>query len=364
MSGELLERWRQAQARMAELEIDALLVGPSPDMAYLTGFGGRQSERLLLLFVPSSGEPRLLLPSFEAPRFSGILGFCDASLWSDGADPAKLLGEFVPPGLARIGLGSDLFVRSALQVLRHHPNAEFIDADVVLGGLRARKSPIELSCLRRAAAAVDATLGDLELERIAGLTESELAAFLTRRLLENGHDTATHAMVAFGANAAVPHHHPSREQLAAGPVLIDLGGTVDGYHSDLSRTAAIGNNVEPELIEVYECVQVAHAAALAKVRPGVLASEIDAAARTVITEAGYGQFFTHRVGHGVGLDVHERPYLVAGNQAPIEPTMVFSIEPGIYIPGRFGVRIEDIVTVTSDGAERLNCAPHELLTFS
>ena len=172
-------------------------------------------------------------------------------------------------------------------------------------------------------------------------------------------------MVAFGANAAIPHHHPSREQLTAGgPVLIDLGGTVDGYHSDLSRTAVIGNNVEPEFIEVYECVQAAHAAALAKVRPGALASEIDAAARAVITDAGYGQFFMHRVGHGVGLDVHEPPYLVEGNQTPIEPTMVFSIEPGIYIPGRFGVRIEDVVTVTTDGVERLNCSPRELVTFS
>ena len=157
---------------MAELEIDALLIGPSPDMAYLTGFTGRQSERLLLLLVPSSGEPRLLLPSFEAPRFLGILAFCDASLWSDGSDPATLLGEFVPPGLARIGFGSDMSVRSALQIVRQHPNADFIDADVVLGGLRARKSPIELGHLRRAAAAADATLVDLELEPLAGRMES------------------------------------------------------------------------------------------------------------------------------------------------------------------------------------------------
>jgi D-alanyl-D-alanine dipeptidase len=349
---------------MGELGIDALIVGPSPDLTYLTGFAGRQSERLLVFVLPRRGAPRLLVPSFEAPRLAAVLPLADTTSWDDGEEPLPLLRGLLPRRVgARIGVGAQLFASTILGLRGMLDEPQLVDATTVLGGLRLRKSDNELELLRGAAAAADATLDDLYAEPIAGRAESELATFIGRRLLENGHDEVGHALVAGGANAAVPHHHASREVVASGAALFDIGGVLGGYRSDVTRTVCVGGPPGDELRSVHACVREANEAALATVRPGATAAEIDAAARQVIEKAGYGAYFTHRTGHGIGLDVHEPPYLVAGDTTVLAPGMVFSIEPGVYLPGQFGVRVEDIVTVTRDGAERLNRSSPDLVTL-
>jgi Xaa-Pro aminopeptidase len=360
---ELRERWRQAQTAMGEVGVDALLVGPSSDFAYLTAFAGHQSERLVLFCLPLLGTPHLLAPRFEAPRFETIGHVVDVSLWDDGDDPYLLLDRVLPKRRRnRIAVGAELFGRAVLRLAKELPASELLDGSDVLGPLRIRKSARELALLRAAAAAADATLDDVATEPLADESEQKAAAFVARRLLDNGHDEATHAIVAGGANGAIPHHRPTDARLAPGvAVVFDLGGVVGGYHSDVTRTALVGDAADPELRDVYQCVRAANEAGVAAAKPGAVAADVDSAARDVIRGAGYGDYFTHRTGHGVGLDVHEPPYIVAADVTPLEPGMVFSIEPGVYLPGKFGVRIEDIVAVGSDRAERLNRRAHDLI---
>jgi Xaa-Pro aminopeptidase len=360
---ELQERWARAQERMEDLGIESLVVGPSPDMTYLSGFSGRQSERLALFVLPASGPPRLLVPRFEMARFAGVLSLADAVFWDDGQDPTELLPPLLPRhlGAVRIALGSELFARSVLSVAQSIAEPDFVDAAAVLAHLRIRKSAMELELLASAAAAADATMEDLFSQQLAGRTETEVAAYIRQRLVENGHDAAGHASVCAGKNAAVPHHEPTHDQIAEGPVLFDIGGSVAGYRSDTTRTVKVGE-ASPDLKDVYQTVRAACETATSAVRAGARACEIDAAARMVIEDAGYGRYFIHRTGHGIGLDVHEPPYIVVGNETVLEPGMVFSIEPGVYLPERFGVRIEDIVAVTEQGVKRLNIVSRELVT--
>ena len=359
---EFQERWGRAQVGMDELNIEALVIGPSPDMAYLSGFSGRQSERLTLFVLPVRGAPRLLVPGFEAPRFACVLSLLDAVFWDDGQDPTDLLPALLPrhPGPVRIALGSELFARSVLAVAQRIAQPDFVDASVILTDLRTRKSATELDLLGAAAAAADATMDDLVSQHLLGRSEAALAVYIRQRLIENGHDVVGHTSVCAGRNAAVPHHEPGRDIVTAGPVLFDIGGSVAGYRSDVTRTMTVGEPSK-ELEEVYETVRTACETATRAVRVGARACEIDNAARTIIEKAGYGQYFTHRTGHGIGLDVHEPPYIVAGDDTPLETGMAFSIEPGIYLPDRFGVRIEDIVVVTDQGAKPLNLVTHELI---
>jgi Xaa-Pro aminopeptidase len=359
---ELRARWQQAQHAMLETGVDALVVAPSSDFAYLTTFRGHQSERLLLFCLPADGAPHLIAPGFEAPRFESIRSHVNVSLWQDGDDPYPLLRRILSRNPRRLALGSDLAARVVLRITADFISSEFVDGSTIIAPLRMRKSERELGLLAAAAAAADATASDLARQTLTGMSESDIAAFLRRRLTANGHEEATHANVAVGANAAVPHHHPSDATLKQGDaVVFDFGGTVGAYRSDVTRTGVVGNDAEAELLAVYASVSAANEAAVAAAKAGAIASDVDAAARRVITDAGYADYFTHRTGHGIGLDVHELPYIVAGDPTVLQPGMVFSVEPGVYLPGRFGVRIEDIVAVTSSGAERLNRHPHDLI---
>jgi D-alanyl-D-alanine dipeptidase len=244
------------------------------------------------------------------------------------------------------------------------PEGRFVTASRVLSRLRSRKEEGEVQLLDRAARSADETFHLVTREGIEGKTEAQVARALREALVETGHDTALFWIVGSGPNGASPHHDSGSREIRAGDtVVLDFGGRAAGYCSDVSRTVSVGESSE-EAKEVHEIVRHAQQAAFEAVRPGVPAEEIDRVARDVITEAGYGPAFIHRTGHGIGLEEHEDPYLVEGNLELLEPGMAFSIEPGIYLEGRFGVRIEDIVVVTADGAERLNHAPRDLPVLS
>jgi Xaa-Pro aminopeptidase len=246
-----------------------------------------------------------------------------------------------------------------LQAVLGH-RASFVPASPVLAPLRARKDAAEIELLRRAAAGADEAFRQVIGEGIAGRTEEEVASSLGRHLVDAGHESVAFTIVASGPNGASPHHRPGLRRIETGDaVVLDFGGRVGGYCSDLSRTISVGKP-SAEAAEVHAVVREAQHAAFAAVRPGAQAEEVDAAARRLIEQAGYGREFIHRTGHGIGLEEHEPPYIVRGNAEPLDEGMCFSIEPGIYLEGRFGVRIEDIVSVTADGARSLNEAERAL----
>jgi Xaa-Pro aminopeptidase len=236
-----------------------------------------------------------------------------------------------------------------------------MSARTIIGALRARKDDHELDALRRAAAGADAALADLLRHPLLGRSEIDVAHELAELLVTHGHAVAAFTIVASGPNGASPHHRPTARVIGPGDaVVVDFGGELDGYYSDTTRTVVVGEPSE-ELQRVHDVVREAQAAATAVVRPGVEIRAVDRAARDVIEAAGYGERFIHRTGHGIGLDVHEPPYAAADDDTVLEPGMTFSVEPGIYLDGRFGVRIEDIVAVTTDGVESLTDAPRELV---
>src|SRR5579885_3438989 len=250
---------------MEELGIDALIIGPSPDLVYLSGFGGRQSERLLLFILPRLGTPRLLLPSFEAPRIAALLPDVEMTLWDDGEDPLRDLRALVSRRTsARIGVGAQLFASTILALSDRLDEAQFVDASTVLAELRLRKSEADLELLRHTATAADATLSDLFAEELAGRAESTLAMLAAQHLLEHGVDDVGHTLVATGANTVVPHHHPSRDRVEVGATLFDIGGVYGGYRSDVTRTICVGPP-DDELRRVHACVLNASEKAFSRV---------------------------------------------------------------------------------------------------
>jgi Xaa-Pro aminopeptidase len=359
-------------ARLTDLQrglqgagIDAALIAPSSDLRYLTGIADGISERLTLLVVPPRGTIRMLAPAFEAPRLSERLPEVEVAPWSETDDPVRTLAALLEPFAAeRIVVSDTLWARFLLALQGALPAARFGSASQLLGPMRMRKRPEEIAALRRVHAATDAAFEALVATPLAGVGERALSRRLSDLLLEAGNEQVGFATVASGPHSASPHHTLTDRAAAPGEALLfDFGGRVDGYYADVTRTVAIGRPPEG-FEEVYEVVRAAQQAAVEAVRPGVSAAAIDAAARNAIEAAGYGDRFTHRVGHGLGLDVHERPYLTGANTLPLEPGMVFSVEPGIYLPGRFGVRIEDTVLVTETGGERLTGCSRELLVLS
>ena len=350
---ERLARVREAFARAAA---DWLLVPASADFRWLTGGRARATERLLLLALPRNGEPWCLVPRLEAEALGAECPWLDLEIWDEHQDPLARLA-------ARIQLdrGSSLLLGEGFRtspLLWLAGVATCRPAAAVLAPLRASKDASELSALRTAAANADRVMAETAAILRPGMTESDVARFILEHFDAMG-DQDAWAIVAAGPNTAFPHHMTSARRLAEGePVMLDLGAFHEGYGSDITRTFWLGPPPS-ELERVYEVVNAARAAGIAAVRAGVPAASVDAAARGVIERAGYGPYFVHRTGHGVGLEIHEPPYLVAGNEAPLAAGMVHSVEPGIYLPGRFGVRLEDLVVVEADGARRLNDAPFE-----
>ena len=362
------DRLDLAAAAAAEAGLAALLLTPGPDLRYLTGYDAHQLERLTCLAVPAAGSdggrPFLIVPRLELPAAqasgAGDLGL-ELIPWDETDDPYALVAKRLGPTAGRVGLSDRMWALMVLAFRDALPGAEQVLASAALRDLRMRKNPAEVAALREAGEAIDRVHARVPGWLRAGRTERQVAADIADAILEEGHARVDFTIVASGPNAASPHHDVSDRVLQRGDaVVVDIGGTMpSGYCSDCTRTYVIGTP-PPEFAAYYQVLKDAQHAACAAVRPGVTAEAVDAAARNPITAAGYGEYFVHRTGHGIGLEVHEDPYIVSGNTEPLRPGMAFSIEPGIY-PGPHGARIEDIVVCTEDGAERLNHTPRELV---
>ncbi|MFF7214079.1 M24 family metallopeptidase [Streptomyces sp. NPDC008238] len=362
------ERLELARKAAADAGLDALLVSPGPDLRYLTGYHAHLTERLVCLALPVLGAPFLVVPHLERPGAEasplGALGV-DVVGWGETEDPYALVAGRLPQATARVAVDNHMWAEKVLAFRAALPDAEQSLAGDVLRELRMRKSPAETEALRRAAGAIDRVHRRMGEWLRAGRTEREVARDVADAVLEAGHATVDFVIVASGPNGASPHHEVSDRVIRAGdPVVVDIGGTTrEGYCSDSTRTYAVG---EPpaEFREMYEVLRRAQHAQTEAVRPGVTAEELDAVGRDIIAAAGYGEHFIHRTGHGIGLETHEEPYIVAGSSRPLEPGMAFSVEPGIYLPDRFGARIEDIAVCTPGGGERLNQTSRDLVVLS
>ena len=356
----------QAAEAAARSGMDALLLTPGPDLRYLTGYDTHQSERLTCLAVPAAGPaflvvPRLELASAQASPAAGMnLEFV---VWDETDDPyeavARRLGS-----VATVGLAGQMWALMVLRFRDAMPGARQALAAAALRELRIRKTPAEIAALAEAGAAIDRVHASVPGWLRPGRTEREAAADIASAIAAQGHARIDFVIVGSGPNAAKPHHEPTGRVLSHGDaVVVDIGGTMpSGYCSDCTRTYAIGE-VPPAMAGYYEVLREAQEAACAAVRPGIRAAAVDAVARDAITAAGHGEHFTHRTGHGIGLETHEDPYIVAGNAEELEPGMAFSVEPGIY-PGPHGARIEDIVVCTADGHQRLNNLGRDLIVVA
>ncbi len=360
------QRCRAAQAEMQARGIDWLLVPHSTDLRYLIGFAHRQTERLALLMIPRQGRVRMVLPSFEIPVIEKHAAFIDLIGWQEIEDPVeKVRQAVVEVGDPKVvACGDELHAVFLLRLQAALGGADFHPGAEVLSGLRMVKDDQEQEALKTAGRYTDRALQSLLDQDFIGWTELAVRKFLHTRLLAEGCEAVGTGIVGRGPNSASPHHRTGEDLVQPGDALvIDFGGSYRGYRSDMTRTLFIGNPSQ-EFQDVYNIVQEAQSRAVEAVEPGVPAEAIDRVARDYITAKGYGAYFLHRTGHGIGLDGHEYPYLVAGDQTPLKPGMTFSVEPGIYLAGKFGVRIEDVVQVTHGKAEAYNRFPHDLLTVT
>lgn len=345
-------------ARLAAAGVDALVVGPSDDFRYLTGVRAHVSERLVALLLRADGTAVVVAPLLEADMFSELPEGMDLALWADGEDAGTALwrqGE----GAASIAIDPAWPASHLLALMERAGRGVRYVVDASVAQARAVKDAHEISLLRRAAVLADEVLQSVARSVTGAETELELNERVNAGFRgAEGVRGEMFGLVASGERSAHPHHYP-QDVAIDGALLLDIGARVDGYWSDTSRTFVLGT-ATPELARVHEVVLRAQTAAIAAVGPGIRAEEVDAVARAVITAEGYGGRFLHRTGHGIGLSMHEPPFLVAGDVTVLEPGHVITVEPGIYLEGIGGVRIEDVVVVTADGCERLNVAPRGL----
>jgi Xaa-Pro aminopeptidase len=364
LTADFTARIALAQEAMGPAGVDVLLLSPGADLRYLTGYAAPALERLTCLVVPATGTPRLVVPRLEQPAaaVSPAGSFLDIVAHEETGDAYALVARMVGPA-KRVALANRMWAEQVLRFRLAFPGAEQTTAGDVLRALRIRKTPAEVAALREAGQAIDRVHARMGEWLRPGRTEAAIGRDIADAIVAEGHESVNFVIVGSGPNGASPHHHLSDRVIAPGePVVVDIGGTTAaGYCSDATRTYVAGAEPPPaEFRAYYEVLEAAQRAACAAVRPGITAAEVDAVARSVITDGGYGEQFVHRTGHGIGLEEHEDPYIVAGNDVPLEPGMAFSIEPGIYLSGRHGARIEDILVVTDSGAEPLNREPHAL----
>jgi Xaa-Pro aminopeptidase len=370
-----LERTARVRARMEETGVDALLLSHGADLPWLTGYRAMPLERLTVLVLPVSGDPVLVVPALEAPRVAPADDVFSVRAWSDDEDPLDSVVALLPGTGGSGGSGPRLAVSdrawatTLLDLQRRLPGTEWVAASTVTSPVRAVKDEAEREALRRAGAAADRVAGMLQRGEIGliGRTEADVSARLAALLVAEGHLHVNFAIVGSGPNAASPHHEPGGRVIGPGETVVcDFGGALSvdgdvGYCSDITRTVVTGPT-PPDVAECYAALKEAQHRAVAAARSGVRAEQVDQVARTIIAEAGFGDLFVHRTGHGIGIEEHEDPYLVAGNTETLRPGHAFSVEPGIYRPGRFGMRLEDIVLIGDDGEpEPLNSADHDLI---
>lgn len=354
-------RMTRAAEAAAAAGLAGVLVAPGPDLVHLTGYRPVATERLTVLVLSAGREPVLVVPTLEAPDAAGAAAAPALTVrdWTDGKDPYAAVAPLLD-ARGRFAVSDNTWAMHLLGLQRELPAASYVSLTEALPMLRAVKDAHELARLEAAGAAADQAYGEILKARFAGRKETEVAADLAALLLASGHSQVDFTVVGSGPNGANPHHEAGERTIAEGDmVVLDFGGLKDGYGSDTSRTVHVG---EPSPAErhIHDVVREAQRAGIEAVRPGAACQDVDRAAREIIDEAGYGDLFIHRTGHGIGVTTHEPPYMIEGEEQPLVPGMCFSVEPGIYLPGRFGVRIEDIVTVTGDGARRFNTTPREM----
>jgi Xaa-Pro aminopeptidase len=356
---------RSAQAaRNAGLA--GLLLTPGPDLLYLTGYAPVAiTERITMLVLPVDGEPTMIVPKLERPDAENAPGASTLQLldWTDGSDPYEATAKLLD-GSGRYAVSDSAWAMHLLGLQGRLAKSSYVSMTTALPMLRAIKDADEVGRLAAAGAAADQAYGEILQVRFAGRSETDVGADLAELLRQFGHSQVDFTVVGSGPNGANPHHEIGDRIIEDGDmVVLDFGGLKHGYGSDTTRTVHVGEPSQEEQ-DVHDIVRRAQQAGFEAVRPGIECQEVDRVPRAVINEAGYGEYFIHRTGHGIGLTTHEPPYMVEGETHIVEPGMCFSIEPGIYLPGRFGVRIEDIVTVTPNGGRRLNQTPHEMAIVS
>lgn len=359
-------RMQRAREVMSDQGVDFLFVTPSSDLTYLLGYPAHASERMTLLCVPRQGEPFVVAPTLEASRLESRRDIVDVHQWEETESPSELTARLVEGAEgAAIAISDQTWAVFLLRLQASLPESSFVSGTNVIRQLRMIKDAYEIEQLRYVGARTDAAWEQFVATcTLAGKTEKQAGNELRALLREQGLPGDGFLIVGSGPNSASPHHMTSDRVIQEGDaVVFDFGTTWNHYWSDLTRTVHVGEPSD-EYRRVYDIVLRANQAARAAVRPGVPCEAIDRAARDVIEEAGYGEYFIHRVGHGLGLDGHEEPYMVSGNTLPLKAGMVFSDEPGVYIPGRFGIRTEDILVCTEDGAESFNDARRDLVVMT
>lgn len=368
------ERMAGARALLGRRGVAALLIGVGADLRYLTGYVAMPLERLTMLVLPATGRPSLVVPRLEAmaatasPAIRG--GLADVVPWDETDDAHALVAERLgvvasAPG-TRVLVSDRLWAMHVLRLQWALSRTELGLGSELLRELRMVKDPDEIALLRLAAHAADRVVAQIAGGRLVGRTELDVSREVRERLLAEGHELAEFAIVASGPNSASPHHDATERVIRAGePIVLDIGGSLGGYCSDTTRTLWVtggdpAKGPTPEFRLLFDRVRDAQMEAASAVRPGTPCERIDAVARGIITAGGHGPHFFHRVGHGIGLETHEDPYMVAGNGEPLRRGMAFSVEPGIYLEGRFGARIEDIVVCGPDGPDVLNESSRDL----
>ncbi|HWC09809.1 MAG TPA: M24 family metallopeptidase [Acidimicrobiales bacterium] len=354
-------RWEHVRRRMTDVGVDALLLALGADLPWLTGYTAMPLERLTMLVLPADGDATLVVPRLEEPRVEPRPELFSIRAWDETDDPVAEVATLVGRR-SSLAVSDRTWATFLLGLQASLPQARWQPASVVTGPLRAVKDAAEVAALRRAAAAADRVAEALVGGRVplVGRTEAEVSRELGDRLVAEGHGAVNFAIVGSGPNSASPHHEPGGRTIGAGEAVVcDFGGTLDGYCSDITRTVFTGDP-PPEFRDLYAVLQAAQATAVEAACVGVPCEDVDGVARRTITEGGYGPFFVHRTGHGIGLEEHEDPYLVGGNCEPLAAGHVFSVEPGIYMSGRWGARIEDIVVATPAGPDPLNAVGHAL----
>lgn len=362
------QRLERVRAAMRERDIDTMLLSVGSDLPYLTGYEAMPLERLTMLVVPVDDAPTLVIPRLEAPRVHQRDGVFALAPWDETDDPVALVTKLVGHRPERVAVGDTMWARFLVELLGHWASdrTTYLRSVEVMNDLRLRKDAAEIAALAAAGAAVDRIAAELQAGRIplVGRTEAEVSADLGARIIVEGHDVVNFAIVAAGANAASPHHHPGDRVIVDDEiVLCDFGGTMAGYCSDITRCVFTGSQVPDDIAEAYDVLFAAQAAGVAAGVVGAECQDVDRAARRVIADAGWGEFFVHRTGHGIGMEAHEDPYMVEGNVQRIEAGHAFSVEPGIYVPGKWGMRLEDIVVATDTGPLPVNHVDHHLMAL-
>lgn len=361
----LQRRIEAAQRVMEEREVDFLFVAPSSDLIYFLDLNAHASERLSLLIIPQRGKPYYVVAAFESPRLAGKEDLVQIHTWQEHEQPVELVRTLISDVRnPTIGISDQMRAGFLVRMLELIPDAAYISATGIIRELRMVKDEAEIENLKRAASMADAAWDEfVATATLTGKTERQAAGELADLRRKHGLEVTSIGICASGPNGASPHHATGERVIQEGDsVVFDFGGKYNNYTADVTRTVHIGEPSE-EYRRAYETVLAANEAAVAYYKPGVPCQEVDRAARKVISDAGFGQYFLHRLGHGLGLDGHEEPYLVEGNTLPLKAGMVFSDEPGIYIAGKFGIRIEDSVVVRDNGGEKINHCRRDLVVM-